>query len=276
MSPIDELNEIAGYGKDDPTDMPTIFDQIHRRSINDAVKVGRIASNLSALAHGAYDLMYDQIIIHLMIAEGWTDQSGTKREIQLHAGMAEPAMVSDGVLYINRDLYESRDLRMDNIKDIIGRYLCGFHLRVDKKLAEKLRRAVHERKVSEFTAFGNYLNETLYERSVSDIEFIIDSTIELAFDAVTKIQPGYASGNDYPAIREFAMNVGMAEYDNPSDYPFVTLFNAVVTSGLFMDDRAYGLYQLHRSIVPSQPEDATLAEAARMNFIVSALAVVKF
>lgn len=253
----------------------TLLTGIHS-SENDALVVARIAQNMYPLNMGFFDLMYDHLVIEEMVAGPFVDTDGKTREIFLSADATEPATIDGNNLILSNDFWESKDIQAHALKDILGRWFLGLHVKVDGKLSQKHQKAIRTRLSLEVTAFSDLMNKSFYGYTEEKLRALALTIVELGYNFITPLCPNYCTSEEYSRMFNFACDAIFETMDIPSDKPLIRAFNTALPNALFLDDRAANIRRIFSGIAAQAEQNPALKEALPLDYMAQCMVLVRF
>lgn len=253
----------------------TILDNITEAK-NDAVRIARIAQNLYPLNMGFFTLLYDHLIFEELASGPFVDTEGKTREIFIDENATEAARVEGNDLYLSEAFWAGQDLQAAELKDILGRWFLGLHVKTDAKLSKKHSKAIFTRLSVELTAFSNLVNNAFYEFSDDKLKALALTIVDLAYDNIIRLCPNYCTEEQYALMYEFACKAIFDTMDTPSERPLIRAFNSAAPNALFLDHRAADLRRVFTGIQAQAADNKALQETLPLDYMAHCMELVEF
>lgn len=272
----EQLNAAIGRELDKHPEINKPLLSIIHESENDALKLARIAQNMFPLNSGFFELVYDHLVIEEMASGPFIDTEGKEREILIDSTSDVSARVEGNNLILSSAFWGGKDLRGMELKNVIGRWLLGLHVKVDTKLAPKHLKAINARVSHELTAYSDLMNSAFYQYSEEKLRALALTIVDLAYGFIVPICPNYCTDEQAAEMYNFSCDAIFESMDSPSEKPLIRAFNNAAPNALFLDDRTGQLRRLFIGIRAQAGEDKKLQETFPLDYMAQCMSLVRF
>lgn len=253
----------------------TLLSSIHD-SENDALVVARIAQNMYPLNMGFFTLLYDHLVIEELASGPFVDSEGKTREIIIDSETDVPAVVEGNNLILSQAFWEDKDLQATELKNILGRWFLGLHVKVDGKLSAKHQKAIAVRLSLEVTAFSDLMNKSFFSYSEEKLRALALTIVDLGYNFISPLCPNYCTSEEYNKMYQFACDGIFESMNEPSDKPLIRAFNTALPNAMFLDDRSANIRRIFTGIHAQAADNPALQETVPLDYMTQCMTLVRF